>query len=293
MHEGPTEKTLEIETPEGTFTIRLSTGDLGYVYPDMVRHTIEVLYGTRPVYTYAINSYEVPPGSLFEAGKVAEIVFARLAHDVRSRPEIYTRKRVFTRPLPKDGACDVVILQGSPRKFGNSAFAASWCDDEAVRAGLSSRIFYIHEMDIRPCIGCYVCYNEGYCPIDDDMPWIIRAIESASLVVVCTPVYTNTVPAGLKAVMDRCQWLHARVKTLGEEVSARGLTIAVAGQPGREPFACVTPVVDAFMRNLGIQPAEPVLFSGLDRARDIRKIEGAEGEIRAAVRALLESVAER
>ncbi len=293
MNEGAVEKTVEIETPEGTFTIRLSTGDLGYVYPDMVRYTIEVLYGTKLVYTYTINSYEVPPGSLFEAGKVAGIAFARLAHDIRSRPEIYTRRRVFTRPLPKGGAYDVVILQGSPRTFGNSAFAASWCDDEAGRAGLSSRIFSIHDMDIRPCVGCYVCYNEGYCPIDDDMPWIIRAITSASLVVVCTPVYTNTVPAGLKAVMDRCQWLHARVKVLGEEVSARGLTIAVAGQPGGEPFACVTPVVDAFMKNLGIQPAEPVLFSGLDRARDIRKIEGAEDEIRAALRALIGSVAER
>lgn len=293
MNEGAVEKTVEIETPEGTFTIRLSTDDLGFVYPGMLRYTIEILHGARPVYTYAINSYEVPPGSLFEAGRVAGIVFARLADDVRSRPEIYTRKRVLVRPLPDRGVYDLVILQGSPRKFGNSALAASWCDDEAGRAGLSSRIFYIHEMEIRPCIGCYVCYNDGHCPIDDDMPRIIRAIESASLVVVCTPVYTNTVPAGLKAVMDRCQWLHAREKILGKEVHARGLAIAVAGQEGMEPFACVTPVVDAFMKNLGIQPAGAVLFGGLDRIRDIRRIEGAEGEVRSALRALLGSMAER
>ena len=287
MNESATEKTLTIETPEGTFTVRLVLDDLGKIYPGMVRYTVEVLYGTEPVYTYAINSYEVPPGSLFETRKVAEIVFARLAHDVVSRPKTYTRPRVFTRPLPGRGTYDVVILQGSPRRFGNSARAASWCDDEADRAGLSSRVFFLQEMNIRPCIGCYTCYNYGYCPIDDDMPWIIRALESASIVVVCTPVYTSTVPAGLKAVMDRCQWLHAREKILGKEVRARGLLIAVAGRRGREPFACVTPVVNAFMENLGIRPTGSVLVGNLDRARDIRKIEGVEDEIRSALRVLL------
>ncbi|NLZ29244.1 MAG: flavodoxin family protein [Methanomicrobiales archaeon] len=288
MSEGAPEETRTIETPVGTFTIRLISTDLGYVYPGMVRYTVEILYGDKPVYTYAINSYEAPPGSTLDAMTVAGIALARLEHDIRSRPETYTRKRVFTRPLPDGGVYDVVILQGSPRKFGNSARAASWCDDEATRAGLSSRVFYIHEMDIKPCIGCYVCYNHGYCPIEDDMPGIIRAIESASIIVVCTPVYTNTVPAGLKAVMDRCQWLHAREKILGVKVHARGLTIAVAGQRGREPFVCVTPVVDAFMRNLDIQPSGAVLVDDLDRARDIGEIEGAEDDIRSALRALFE-----
>lgn len=286
MRESVTEKTRTLETPEGTFTIRLVYTDLGYVYPDMARYTVEVLYDTELVYTYAINSYEMPPGSPFDAKVLAEIVLTRLAQDIQSQPTIYTRPQVFTRPLPDRGACDVVILQGSPRKFGNSARAASWCDDEATRAGLSSRVFYIHDMDIKPCIGCYVCYNHGYCPIEDDMPWIIRAIESASIIVVCTPVYTNTVPAGLKMVMDRCQWLHARVKVLGKKVHAQGFAVAVAGQQGREPFVCLTPVIDAFMRNLGIQPTEPVLIDDLDRARNVGEIEGVEHEIRSTLRAL-------
>lgn len=293
MSGSTTEKTLTIETPEGAFTVRVILDDLGEIYPGMVRYTVEVLYGTKPVYTYAINSYEVPPGSLFDTRKVAEIVFSRLAHDVASRPKTYTRPRVFTRPLPGRGTYDVVILQGSPRRFGNSARAASWCDDEAVRAGLSSRVFFLQEMDIRPCIGCYTCYNYGYCPIEDDMPWIIQTIESASIIVVCTPVYTNTVPADLKVVMDRCQWLHARQKVLGKEVRAQGLLIAVAGRRGKEPFVCVTSVVEAFMKNLGIRPAGSVLVGDLDRARDIRKIEGVESEIRSALRALFEPRAER
>ncbi|WP_292521207.1 flavodoxin family protein [Methanoculleus sp.] len=286
--ESAAEKTKAVETPEGTFTIRLTSDNLGSIYPGMIRYTVEVLHGTETVYTYAINSYEsAPRGSLFDTRKAAEIVFARLAHDVVSRPGAYTRPRVFTRPLPGTGTVDVVILQGSPRRFGNSAKIASWCDDEATQAGLSSRVFFLQEMDIRPCVGCYVCYDYGYCPVEDDMPLVIRALEAALVLVVCTPVYTGTVPAPLKAVMDRCQWLHAREKVLGSEVNARGFLVAVAGRRGTEPFVCVTRVVDAFMRNLGIRPALPVLIGDLDRARDVETIEGAEDNVRAASRAVL------
>ncbi|WP_214021678.1 flavodoxin family protein [Methanoculleus sp.] len=287
MVESAAEKIQSIETPEGTFTVRLTLDDLGSIYPGMIRYTVEVLHGTETVYTYAINSYEAPPGSLFDTQEVAEIVFSRLVHDVAARPHVYTRPRLFTRPLPDSGTTDVVILQGSPRRFGNSAKIASWCDDEAARAGLSSRVFYLQEMDIRACAGCYTCYDYGYCPVEDDMPGIIRALEAASIIVVCTPVYTSTVPAPLKAVMDRCQWLHAREKILGREVHARGLLVAVAGRRGAEPFVCVAHVVDAFMENLGILPAEPVLIGDLDRVRDVEKIEGVEGDVRAALRALL------
>jgi multimeric flavodoxin WrbA len=279
-------KTQSIETSEGTFTVRLILDDLGAIYPGMLRYTVEVLHGTESVYTYAVNSYEVArPGSPFDTRRLAEIVFSRLVHDVTSRPGPYTRPRVFTRPLPGAAPADVIIIQASPRPFGNSAKIASWCDDEATLAGLSSRIFYLQEMDIRPCIGCYACYDYGYCPVDDDMPPIIRALEAASLLVICTPVYTSTVPAVLKAVIDRCQWLHAREKVLGKEVHARGLLVAVAGRRGDEPFVCVTRVVDAFMGNLGIRPAKPVLIGDLDRVRDVGSIEGVESGVRSALRA--------
>lgn len=287
MSKGAAEKIQIIETPEGTFTLRLVLNDLEGIYPGMVRYTVEVIHGAETVYTYAINTYEsARQDTLVDTGKAAEVVFTRLAHDVASHPDRYTSPRVFTRPLPDTGAFDVVILQGSPRRFGNSAKIASWCDDEAAQAGLTSRVFYLQEMDIQPCIGCYVCYNQGYCPIEDDMPRIIRAIEGASVIVVCTPVYTGTVPATLKAVIDRCQWLHARQKVLGKEVHARGLLVAVAGQQGTRPFACVTGVVGMFMENLGVRPTAPVLIGGLDRARDVEKMDGVEDDVRAALRAL-------
>jgi multimeric flavodoxin WrbA len=280
-------KSRSIETDEGAFAITLAVEDLSGIYPRMQKYTVEIVHEGKTVYTYAINSYEEPPGMLFDPGEVAEIVFSRLAYDVASRPSHYSRLTVAGRQLPGEEEYDVVILQGSPRRFGNSARIAAWCDDEAARAGAASHIFYLQEMDLHPCSGCYTCYDYGYCPVQDDMPAIIKALEHASLLVVCTPVYTNTVPAVLKAVMDRCQWLHARRHVLGGTMHTKGLLICTAGRRGDEPFECVRKVTDAFMKNLGIEPAEPILIGDLDRIRDVQSVEGLEGEIRSRMHSLL------
>jgi NAD(P)H-dependent FMN reductase len=277
-----------VDTPIGTFVIDLLSEDLGSVYPGMRRYTVEIRHSGQRVYRYTINSYEQPPHTLFSTDEVADIVFGRLAFDIAARPEHYTKALPpVSRTLP-GAAYDVVILQGSPRQFGSSATLAGWCADEAARLKRSAHIFPVHEMNIRPCSGCYTCYNQGVCPIEDDMPVILKAIETASLLIIATPVYTNTVPAALKAVIDRCQALHARRTLFGTSVPTNGLLIAIAGRPGPEPFECVRAVTGAFMRNVGIRPAEEIMVDRMDTRRDVREIEGLEDRVRAAVASLLE-----
>ncbi|MDN7023466.1 flavodoxin family protein [Methanoculleus sp. FWC-SCC1] len=276
-----------VETPIGTFVIDLLTEDLGGVYPGMRRYTVEIHYAGQSVYHYVINSYEQPPHTLFSTDEVANIVFGRLIYDIKARPEHYTKALPPVRRALPGAAYDVVILQGSPRQFGNSATLAGWCADEASRQRRSVHIFPVHEMDIRPCSGCYACYNQGVCPVEDDMPAIIKAIEEASLLIIATPVYTNTVPAALKAVIDRGQALHARRTLLSTPIAAKGLLIAVAGRPGPEPFECVRSVTGAFMRNIGIHPAEEITVDRMDTRQDVRAIEGLEDRVRAAVASLL------
>ncbi|RXE55573.1 NADPH-dependent FMN reductase [Methanoculleus taiwanensis] len=276
-----------VETPIGPFIISLVREDLGGVYPGMRRYTVEIRHAEQCVYRYVINSYEQPPHTLFSTDEVAEIVFGRLAYDVAARPQHYTEALAPVHRALPGGTYDVVILQGSPRQFGSSATLAGWCADEASRQNRSAHIFSVHEMEIRPCSGCYVCYNQGICPIDDDMPVIIKAIETASLLIIATPVYTNTVPAGLKAVIDRGQALHARHTLLGRPSPGNGLLIAIAGRPGPEPFECTRSVTNAFMRNIGIHPAGEITIDRMDTRRDVRAIEGLEERVRTAVASLL------
>lgn len=278
-----------ISTPAGKFTLDIEEEDLSEIYPGLVRYTVRIVRGDEEIAVFRTNTYEYAPQIPLNARTAAEEQFASWKEHLSTHPAEFVELLPPQKPecLPPVEAADVVVIQGSARPGGNCSIIAGWAADEAERQGKSAQVIFLHDLEIHPCIGCYWCYNTGHCTYDDDMTGVIRAIRQASLLVVCTPVYTNTVPAGLKAMMDRCQALHAWQLLSGEKRGAKGLLFSVAGRVGKENFACVVSVVDAYMRNLGIDPAEPVLFDGLDEIRDIRHIPGAEERVRSAVRASL------
>jgi multimeric flavodoxin WrbA len=112
---------------------------------------------------------------------------------------------------------------------------------------------------------------------------IIDAIRNSSLLVVCAPVYTNTVPGGLKLLIDRCQAYHAERILSGGRTGQHGLIFSVAGRKGEENFTCVTRVLSAFLRNLEITPAGEILIDRIDAVKDIRSIPGMEDTVRKKV----------
>jgi multimeric flavodoxin WrbA len=195
---------------------------------------------------------------------------------LNQHPEIPTR--------PVSPPADLVVIQGSPRGNGNCSILAGWAVNAADELGMQAQVIYPHDMDIRCCIGCYQCYNTGTCIFEDDMKSIIDAIRSTSLLVVCSPVYTNTVPGGLKLLIDRCQAYHAERALSGGSAGQRGLIFSVAGRKGEENFTCTTMVISAFLRNLGIAPVGEILIDRLDEMRDIRTIPGIEKKVREAVK---------
>jgi multimeric flavodoxin WrbA len=108
------------------------------------------------------------------------------------------------------------------------------------------------------------------------MAGIINAVRGARLIIVCSPVYTNTVTAGTKLVIDRMQAYHAERTLAGGPGGQKGLLFSVAGRKGGDNFTCITKVVKAFFRNCGIEPAGTVLIDGVDAVKDIRTIKGKQ-----------------
>jgi len=117
------------------------------------------------------------------------------------------------------------------------------------------------------------------------MQSIIDAVREAGLLIVCSPVYTNTVTAGLKLVIDRMQAYHAERTLFGGKGRQKGILFSVAGRKGGDNFSCVTQVITAFFRNLGIEPAGQVLIDSVDAVKDIRLLPGREDEAKGLVSA--------
>ena len=276
---------VEINAGKERYILTLNSEDFSALYAGMVRYTLTVTEGERMISVFRTNSFEYSPLVPLAAETVAEQTADEWEREIRNNPLGFIlnhRQQVPKRPSAPPS--DLVVIQGSPRALGNCSILAGWAVDAAHELGRSAQVIYPHDMDIRCCIGCYQCYNTGSCVFDDDMRSIIGAIRGSSLLVVCAPVYTNTVPGGLKLVIDRCQAYHAERVLSGGRTGQHGLIFSVAGRKGEENFTCVTHVISAFLRNLGITPAGEILIDRIDSVKDIRTIAGMEDSVRKKVK---------
>jgi len=54
----------------------------------------------------------------------------------------------------------ICILMGSPRKKGNTAaLLAPFCE-ELQKTGAETEVFWLYDMDIRPCTACRTCQKD-------------------------------------------------------------------------------------------------------------------------------------
>jgi multimeric flavodoxin WrbA len=256
----------------------------------MYRYVLAVLEGTQTRALFRTNSYEYAPLSGLDTEQIARSRARDWEDQIQSDPSMFLARHPLPRPrVFQYTSTDVVVLQGSPRGEGNSSILAGWTAESAEELGRTAQVLFPHDLDIHHCIGCYQCYNTGYCIFDDDMGMIIATLNDSALVVVCTPVYTMTVPAGLKLLMDRCQAYHANRLLSGDTRTRKGLLLSVAGRNGPENFSCLQSTVHAFMRNLGMHPWGDILVDGMDVIQDIRTVPNIREQVREAVTECLKS----
>jgi multimeric flavodoxin WrbA len=99
----------------------------------------------------------------------------------------------------------VLIVNGSPRRRGNSALLAEQVAVGAREAGADVETVTIQGMDVQPCTACEACKGteEGDCIIQDDMQSLYPKIRSADVIVIATPIYWFTMSAQAKLFIDR------------------------------------------------------------------------------------------
>ena len=98
----------------------------------------------------------------------------------------------------------IVVMTGSPRKNGNS-FAMTEAFIQAAEAkGHTVKRFDTAMMKVGGCRACETCFQTGKpCSFDDDFNTIAPAILEADVLVFTMPVYWYSIPAQIKAVIDR------------------------------------------------------------------------------------------
>ena len=74
----------------------------------------------------------------------------------------------------------VLILNGSPRKNGNTSIAVNELVKTFQEEGVETEVCQIGNKDIRGCIACGTCFKTGKCVFDDIVNSVSYPVSSSS-----------------------------------------------------------------------------------------------------------------
>ena len=105
----------------------------------------------------------------------------------------------------KNKISKILVVQGSPRKKGNSIALAEQIAKGAESVGAVAERIYLHAKNITACQACYACQrpDSSGCAIDDEMQPIYKKLIAADCWIIASPVYWFTMSAQTKLFMDR------------------------------------------------------------------------------------------
>lgn len=100
----------------------------------------------------------------------------------------------------------ILVISGSPRKYGSSTKLAYVAMKGVEDAGGVSELVFLYDYDIKPCIGCAsegVEYCRFPCIIGDDFNKIGEKVLASDGLIIATPVYWYAPSGVLKNFIDR------------------------------------------------------------------------------------------
>ena len=121
----------------------------------------------------------------------------------------------------------VLMINASPHANGNTSIALGEMRAVFDEAGIETELIHIGNKEIRGCISCYRCKEQGRCVFDDIVNETAPKFEAADGLVVGTPVYFGSANATLVAFLTRLFYSVPFDKTMKV-----GAAVAVARRGG-------------------------------------------------------------
>jgi len=97
----------------------------------------------------------------------------------------------------------ILAIIGSPRK-GNTIKSVQKIESILSKNDdVEFEYIELKDVDLKPCIGCFMCIKEGYCPLKDDKEIILEKMMESDGIIMATPAYNFNVSGLMKNFIDR------------------------------------------------------------------------------------------
>lgn len=156
---------------------------------------------------------------------------------------------------------NIVILNGSPRRRGNTSALVREFTKGAESGGNKVTEFFLNDMDIRGCRGCFGCHSGRECPCaqKDDMNQIYPAVKDCQVIILATPLYYWNMSGQIRTAVDR---LFALEEGDGNLLRGHGRSSALLMAAEGNGFEDVVLYYDHLMEHLRWENLGHVLAGG-------------------------------
>lgn len=160
----------------------------------------------------------------------------------------------------------IVVLTGSPRKNGNSAYLAEQFIKGAEENGHDVFRFDCAFKQVEPCRACNRCGMDGPCVFNDDFQELRSHLIDADMVVFATPMYYFGISAQMKRVIDRFYAINGQIKG----VSKKAVFLMTYADTSRKEAKPMLVHYHTLMDYLGWTSVGEVVASGVWTAGSVR-----------------------
>jgi multimeric flavodoxin WrbA len=162
----------------------------------------------------------------------------------------------------------ILLLNGSPRKKGNTATLLKNIVQIAEQHSCHCDLLYLNSMSFSGCQSCGGCEKTGRCVVMDDMQLIYEKMDNADRVVLASPIYFYNVSAQLKACIDRIQAFWCRKYLLHtaapKAATRRGYLVSIAATRGERIFEGAILTAQYAVDAMGIEYGGEFLVKGME-----------------------------
>ena len=172
---------------------------------------------------------------------------------------------------------NILLLNGSPRHNGNTAFATQ----EIVKSiqqntTHSLEVTRVTDLKVGGCIACDGCNsNNGVCVFKDDTQFILDKISAADVVVFLQPVYWWGIPAQLKAIIDKFYSVQTAYKSLNKKI---GVITIGANALNDKQYSLINDQFDCISTFLGWENLFALSFCAYD-VNDLQNSQDAKCQL--------------
>ncbi len=136
--------------------------------------------------------------------------------------------------IREDKEMKVLLLNGSPRREGNTCLALHEMEKIFHEEGIETELVHVGALPIRGCIACGGCAKSGKCAIDDIVHELAGKFEESDGLVVGSPVYYASANATLIAG-EGMQMMRTLARNMAFLMKSIALGKEKYGLPQKEP----------------------------------------------------------